>query len=152
MKDSTHPAVYVQSNETDENRVVAFSRGADGALSELGSYATGGGWRRRPAPDLSGLADTDERSGRHLLVANAGSGHVSLFALSSHQPSLRPDGRESGPAPKSIAEHEGLVYVLNTDGPTIVGFRLVSDRLRGTIPRRALARRRLRPRPDRLHA
>ena len=35
-------AVYVQTNETGENRVVAYSRANDGTLSELGSYPTGG--------------------------------------------------------------------------------------------------------------
>jgi len=35
----------------------------------------------------------------------------------------------TGSAPKSIAEHAGLVYVLNTGGPSIVGFRIADGRL-----------------------
>src|SRR6202008_1470444 len=35
----------------------------------------------------------------------------------------------TGPAPKSIAEHVGLVYVLNTGDPSVVAFRIVEGRL-----------------------
>src|SRR5438093_2270301 len=35
-------AVYVQTNEPDANRVLAFGRGEDGALTPRGSYETGG--------------------------------------------------------------------------------------------------------------
>jgi hypothetical protein len=35
-------AVYLQTNDADKNEVAAFSRDADGGLSPLGSYATGG--------------------------------------------------------------------------------------------------------------
>ncbi len=120
-------AVYVQTNETDENRVVTFSRAADGTLGERGSYVTGGaGDGVAHLTSQGSLVLTSDS--RHLLVANAGSGDVSLFALASNQPSLV-QTIESGPAPKSIAEHDGLVYVLNTGGPTIAGFRLVDGRL-----------------------
>ena len=128
MNDMQTPAaVYVQSNETGENRIVAFDRAADGSLSELGSYATGGTGDGIPHLTSQGsLALTSDR--RHLLVTNAGSGDVSLFAVAPSGPSLV-QTVETGPAPKSVAEHDGLVYVLNTGGPTIAGFRLVDGRL-----------------------
>jgi hypothetical protein len=34
-----------------------------------------------------------------------------------------------GPAPKSVAEHDGVVYVLSTGMPAVVGFRLGADGL-----------------------
>ena len=127
MNDKHTSAVYVQTNQTDENRVVAFSRAVDGSLGELGSYATGGaGDGVAHLTSQGSLVLTSDR--RHLLVTNSGSGDVSLFSLASAQPSLV-QTIESGPAPKSIAEHAGLVYVLNTGGPTIAGYRLVDDRL-----------------------
>jgi 6-phosphogluconolactonase (cycloisomerase 2 family) len=120
-------AVFVQTNETGENRVVAFSRAPDGTLSELGSYATGGvGDGVAHLTSQGSVVLTGDRS--HLLVANASSGDVSLFDVSSGEPALA-QTVPTGPAPKSIAEHAGLVYVLNTGGPTIVGFRLVDGRL-----------------------
>jgi 6-phosphogluconolactonase len=123
----TPAAVYVQTNETGENRVVAYSRAADGTLTELGSYPTGGaGDGVAHLTSQGSVALTGDR--RHLLVANAGSGDVSLLDVSSGTPALA-QTVATGPAPKSIAEHDGLVYALNTGGPTIVGFRIADGRL-----------------------
>jgi len=120
-------AVYAQTNETGENHVVAYSRADDGTLSELGSYSTGGvgdGVAHLTSQGSVALA----RDGRHLLVTNAGSGDVSVFDVSSGAPALV-QTIATGPAPKSIAEHAGLVYVLNTGGPSITGFRSADDGL-----------------------
>ena len=116
-------AVYVQTNETGENRIVAYSRAADGTLSEIGSYPTGGsGDGVAHLTSQGSVALTGDR--RHLLVTNASSGDVSLFDVATGTPSLV-QTIATGPAPKSIAEHDGLVHVLNTGGPTVVGFRIV---------------------------
>jgi 6-phosphogluconolactonase (cycloisomerase 2 family) len=123
----TPAAIYVQTNETGENHVVAFRRGDDGALRELGSYGTGGvGDGVAHLTSQGSVVLTADR--RHLLVTNAGSGDVSLFDVSSGAPALL-QTVATGRAPKSVAEHAGLVYVLNTDGPSIVGFRLLDGRL-----------------------
>jgi 6-phosphogluconolactonase len=118
----TPAAVYVQTNEPGENRIVAYTRAADGTLSELGSYATGGaGDGVAHLTSQGSLVLTGDR--RHLLVTNAGSGDLSLFALGSDEPSLV-QTVATGPAPKSVTERDGLVYVLNTGGPTLAGLRL----------------------------
>lgn len=115
-------AVYVQTNEPGENRIVAYSRAADGSLTELGAYTTGGaGDGVAHLTSQGSVALTGDR--RHLLVTNAGSGDVSLFAVTPDGPSLT-HTIATGPAPKSVAEHEGLVYVLNTGRPEIVGLRI----------------------------
>ena len=120
-------AVYAQTNETGKNRVVAFSRADDGTLSELGPYATGGaGDGVAHLTSQGSVALTSDR--RHLLVTNAGSGDISVFDVSSGTPSLV-QTVATGQAPKSIAEHAGIVYVLNTGGPTIAGFRIADGRL-----------------------
>jgi 6-phosphogluconolactonase (cycloisomerase 2 family) len=126
MTDTT-AAVYVQTNETGENHVVAYSRADDGTLGELDSYPTGGaGDGVAHLTSQGSVALTSDQ--RHLLVTNAGSGDVSLFDVSSGEPALV-QTVGTGPAPKSIAEHAGLVYVLNTGGPSIVGFRIADGRL-----------------------
>jgi 6-phosphogluconolactonase (cycloisomerase 2 family) len=120
-------AVFVQTNERGENRVVAYSRADDGTLGELGSYATGGaGDGVAHLTSQGSVVLTSD--GRHLVVTNASSGDVSLFDVSSGTPALV-QTIASGAAPKSIAEHGGLVYVLNTGGPTIAAFRLAEGRL-----------------------
>src|SRR6185436_6894399 len=96
-------AVYVQTNETRENRIVAYGRAGDGRLSELGSYPTGGaGDGVAHLTSQGSLVLTGDR--RQLIVANAGSGDVSLFDVSSGSPS-RVQTIATGPAPKSVAEH-----------------------------------------------
>ena len=120
-------AVYVQTNEPDENRVVAFGRAADGTLNLLGSYPTGGAGDGGAHLTSQGSVSIT-RDGAHLLVTNAGSGDVSVFDTSSATPSLV-QTVATGPAPKSVAEHAGRVYVLNTGAPSIAGFRLANGRL-----------------------
>jgi 6-phosphogluconolactonase len=114
--------VYVQTNEPD-NEVVAFRRGSDGALESLGAYRTGGAGDGVPHLTSQGsvLLTGD---GRHLLVTNAGSGDLSVFGVADNGLELLATEPTGGAAPKSVAEHEGLVYVLNTGTPSITGFRL----------------------------
>lgn len=113
--------VYVQTNE-QENRVLAFRREADGTLAAAGEHPTGGVGSGIPHLTSQGSVVLTG-DGRHLLVTNAASGDVSVFAVGR-------DGVElvqtapTGAAPKSVAEHDALVYVLNTGEPSLTGFRL----------------------------
>jgi len=114
--------VYVQTNEPD-NRVVAFGRSGDGTLSELGSFATGG--KGDAVPHLTSQGSVGiTRDGRHLLVTNAASDDLSVFAISGGGLELLATV-PTGAAPKSVAERDGLVYVLNTGTPSLAAFRLV---------------------------
>ena len=114
--------VYVQTNEPERNRVLAVRRAGDGTLTPAGGHETGGAGDGKPHLTSQGsvLLTGD---GRYLLVTNAASGDLSVFAVG-------PDGLtlletvHTGRAPKSAAEHAGLVYVLNTGEPSLAGFRL----------------------------
>ena len=113
--------VYVQTNEP-ENRVLAFRREADGSLTAAGEQLTGGAGDGIPHLTSQGSVVL-AGDGSRLLVTNTASGDVSVFAVGM-------DGLElvqtvpTGAAPKSVAEHDGLVYVLNTGEPSLSGFRL----------------------------
>ena len=88
MEQTTSNAVYVQTNEAEGNRVIAFGRDADGTLSELGAYETGG--RGDGGPHLTSQGSvTLTGDGSHLLVTNAGSGDVSVFLPSRPAPPRR---------------------------------------------------------------
>ena len=118
--------VFVQTNAADGNHVIAFERGEDGSLSQRATVPTGG--KGDGVPHLTSQGSVVlARDGVHLLVANAGSGDVSCFDASD-EPTLR-QVVPTGPAPKSVAESSGLVYVLNTGSPSLVGFRLTEDGL-----------------------
>ena len=114
--------VYVQTNEPQRNRLLAFRRAGDGTLTPAGGYETGGAGDGKPHLTSQGSVVLTG-DGRHLLVTNAASGDLSVFAVG-------PDGLSlvetvaAGRAPKSAAEHGGLVYVLNTGEPSLAGFRL----------------------------
>ena len=72
--------VYVQTNDAERNEVIAFERAADGRLSPLGSYETGGRGTGKPhLASQSSVVLSDDGTG--VLVANAGSDDLSLFAV-----------------------------------------------------------------------
>jgi 6-phosphogluconolactonase (cycloisomerase 2 family) len=132
--------VYVQSNEAEGNRVLAFRRGADEMLTELGSFSTGGAGSGTPhLPSQGSVVLTGD--GRHLFVTNAGSGDLSVFATDLDALTLLQTIPTGGGAPRSVTEHSDLVYVLNTERPSLSGFRLrdgglepVADSMRALSP------------------
>jgi 6-phosphogluconolactonase len=116
-------AVFTQTNEADGNHVIAFRRGPDGDLDGLESYETGGTGDGVPHLTSQGSVVL-AREGTRLLVTNAGSSDISVFALGSNGLELLQTVSSGGEAPKSVAEHGGLVYVANTGDTSLVGFRL----------------------------
>jgi 6-phosphogluconolactonase len=119
---ATDGAIYVQTNEI-QNRVIVFRRGADGELSQGPAYDTGGAGDGEPHLTSQGsvVLSTD---GRFLLVTNVASNDVSVFDIDAGGGLVLRGRTPVGPAPKSVAEHGGLVYVLATGGPTVAGFRV----------------------------
>src|SRR5499427_9197094 len=115
-------AVYVQTNDATENEVIMFRRADEGALAPVGRYPTGG--RGTGVPHLASAGSVVlSDDGRWLLVVNAGSDELSVFAV---EPGgvLRLVGRagSGGRTPTSVAVRGALVYVLNNGTPNISGF------------------------------
>jgi 6-phosphogluconolactonase len=116
--------IYVQTNDAERNEIIAFDRSGDGRLSPLGRYDTGGRGTGKPHLASQGSVVLSD-DGAWLLVSNAGSDELSLFAVEPE--GLRLAGRvaSGGSGPTSIAVHAGLVYALNNGGtPNVSGFRL----------------------------
>jgi 6-phosphogluconolactonase len=118
--------VYVQSNEADGNRVFVFPRGEDGQLSGPVIVASDG--RGDGVPHLTSQGSVALTSDGRLLVTNAGSDEVSLLTVAD-EPHAVAVVASGGSAPKSVAERDGLVYVLNTGDRSLVGFRMAEDGL-----------------------
>jgi 6-phosphogluconolactonase len=113
--------VYVQTNDAERNEVIAFDRSGDGRLSPLGSYDTGGRGTGKPhLASQSSVVLSDD--GSRLLVANAGSDELSLFAVEPDRLRLAARAASGGSAPTSVATRGALVYVLNNGTPSISGF------------------------------
>jgi 6-phosphogluconolactonase len=128
MKKS-HAAVYVQTNDGQQNEIVAFERDAEGRLSRVGSYATGGRGTNSPhLPSQGSVAITPD--GRQLVVANAGSDELTLFAVEDEGLRRTDVVSSSGSMPTTVTIHGDLLYVANNGSAAIAGFRIDGGRLR----------------------
>ena len=126
METSMEGAVFVQTNAA-HNEVIAYTRDAAGMLTSAGTFATGGaGNGEAHLPSQGSVTLTRDR--RHLLVTNVASNDVSVFAVNGGMLELTKTV-PVGAAPRSVAEHDGLVFVLATGDATIQGFRLVDGDL-----------------------
>jgi 6-phosphogluconolactonase (cycloisomerase 2 family) len=122
-------AVYVQTNDAAKNAIVAYSRGADGSLERLGSYETGGRGTGEPhLPSQSSVVLSDD--GRLLLVTNAGSGQISLFAVEGDRLRLTDCVSSGGATPTSVAVRGEVVYALNNGDASITGFTIGDGKLK----------------------
>jgi 6-phosphogluconolactonase len=128
MNGTASGAVYVQTNAAP-NEVIAFHRVADGSLELIGSVATGGEGDSSPhLPSQGSVALTCD--GRHLLVTNTVSDDLSGFSVAADGSIELRDHVHTGATPKSVAERDGLVVVLNTGEPGLRSFRMDTE---GTI-------------------
>jgi sugar lactone lactonase YvrE len=126
--------VFVQTDNTGGNQVVAYDRSGDGTLHQSGTYATGGlgGQTGGSAADhLSSQGSLSYDPQQALLFAvNAGSNTVSVFSVSGSRLRLRQVVGSGGTFPVSVAVRGGLVYVLNAEnGGTVQGYWLLFGRL-----------------------
>src|SRR5436309_2823128 len=117
------PAVYVQTNDATENEVIVFRRAEDDALAPEGRCPTGG--RGTGVPHLASAGSVVlSDDGQWLLVVNAGSDELSLYAVQPDGLRLADRVRSGGSKPTSVAVSGTLVYVLNNGTPNISGFHL----------------------------
>jgi len=128
-------AVFVQTDATSGNQIMAYHRAANGQLTFVASYATGGngaiaaGASADPLASQHSLVTAD--NGHVLLAVNAGSDTVSVFGVDGTHLTLRQAIASDGAFPASIAVHRDLVYVLNAGGAgNVAGFTLRHGRLR----------------------
>lgn len=120
-------AVYTSTNAVAGNAILAWERGADGTLTPAGSHPTGGNGTGAGLGNQGGVRLTDD--GKFLLVVNAGSNDISVFAVSPAGLVLRDREPSGGSTPVSVAAKGRLVYVLNGGGgpDSVVGFWLARD-------------------------
>ncbi len=111
---SDEGAVYVSTNGASGNEVKAFSRAADGSLSPLGTFATGGtGVGGVGDPLTSQAAEALSPDHNFLFVVNAGSNDVSVFRIKKDGLKLVDREPSGGVFPNSVAATEDALYVLN---------------------------------------
>jgi 6-phosphogluconolactonase (cycloisomerase 2 family) len=127
-------AVFVQTDNTAGNQVVAYTRAADGTLTLAGTYNTGGlgGQLTGSVVDHTASEGSLVYDSAHglLYAVNAGSNTLSVFAASGDQLLLRQVISTGGTFPVSVAVHGNLVYVVNAlRGGSVNGYWVSNGRL-----------------------
>jgi 6-phosphogluconolactonase len=122
QQSTTNGAVYVQTNSAP-NEVIAFRRADDGSLDRIGSVATGGDGDGSPHLQSQGSVVLTG-DGQYLLVTNAASDDLSIFSVATDGSLELRQRVHTGSTPRSVAERDGLVVVLNTGEPSLTSFRL----------------------------
>ena len=127
-------AVFVETNGTTGNAILAYRRADDGTLTQVANYPTGGlgGAASGAAVDplaSQGALGYDSAHGL-LLAVNAGSDSVSVFTVDGDTLQLQQVIGSGGFFPASIAVSGDLAYVLNAGGDgSINGYRIAGGKL-----------------------
>ena len=126
QSDSRKGAAFAMTNATADNRIISYSRAADGALSRVGSISTRGNGNGVDLETQGGLRLSSDH--RYLYAVNAGSDEITVFSV---------DGTDltflqkvyAGDQPNSLTIYEDLLYVLDGSvaGNGILGFKVASD-------------------------
>ncbi|MGA8270518.1 MAG: beta-propeller fold lactonase family protein [Candidatus Sulfotelmatobacter sp.] len=122
-------SIFVMTNNNTQNEVLTYQPGWNGQFVLRSRVATGGrgsGGETDPLQSQGSLT----LSGDHTLLfaVNAASGTVSSFRVFDGLPFLADQESSGGAFPIAVAEHNGLVYVLDAGGNgAVVPFR--ADRL-----------------------
>ncbi len=114
-------AVYAMSNSAEGNTIVAYGRAANGTLTPLGEYSTGGlgaafdgGEGLDPLISAYALIPTEDEG--FLLAVNAGSNSVSVLRVEDdYSLTLTDIARSGGVGPNSLTISGDLVVVSNID-------------------------------------
>src|ERR1700752_5163635 len=117
-------AVFVMNNSATQNEVISFARAKDGSLQQAGTFATGGRGTGGVTDPLESQGSLTLSSDHSLLFAvNGGSSEISVFQVHRSHLELVDRQPTGGAEPNAVAQHGGLVYVLNVGGSSnVVGF------------------------------
>ena len=124
--------VFTETDDATSNAVVAFARHADGSLSYIANYPTGGtglGGNNVVDPLQSQFAVILTPDRRYLFAVNAGSNSIAAFAVS--KTGLRSIGTvaSNGTGTVSLAATNHVLYALNKSSNTLTGFWIDNGRL-----------------------
>jgi 6-phosphogluconolactonase (cycloisomerase 2 family) len=127
-------AVFVQTDGTAGNQVVAYLRSNTGGLTPDGTYSTGGLGGVLNGSVVDHLASQGSLAynadGSSLYAVNAGSNTVSAFSVHGDHLALNQVVSSGGAFPVSVAVHGNLVYVLNAEnGGSVQGYLSLFGRL-----------------------
>jgi 6-phosphogluconolactonase (cycloisomerase 2 family) len=128
------PAVFVMTDNTGANAVVAYHRAPDGALTLAGTYYTHGlgGILSGAVVDHTASEGslTYDRANGLLFAVNPGSNNVSVFKVQGDQLELTQVIWSGGDFPVSVTVHGNRAYVLDAlAGGALYGYAIAGDKL-----------------------
>ncbi|HEX2570513.1 MAG TPA: beta-propeller fold lactonase family protein [Polyangia bacterium] len=135
-------AVYTISNDTTDNRVYAYTRAADGSLTALNSYSTGGRGTGSDLGDQGALAY--DLANNRIFIVNAGDNSISMMAVNGDGSLTQVAHVGSGGVrPISITFYGDIVYALNagdaSNAGNISGFQVAGSTLTAVGTAQALS-------------
>jgi 6-phosphogluconolactonase (cycloisomerase 2 family) len=121
------PVVFVQTDNTAGNTIVAYTRTASGGLQQAGSYPTGGNGGATNGSVVDHLSSQGslayDRQAGLLYAVNAGSNTITVFRVAGDELFRSQVISSGGQFPVSITFHGSRVFVLNAwGGASIAGF------------------------------
>jgi len=124
--------VYTMSNDTAANLIYAYSRAADGTLTALGSYATGGKGTGADLGDQGALAY--DATNKRIFAVNAGDSTISMMTVNGDGSLNKVTSIAAGGVkPVSVTYYGNYVYVLNAGDSAnpgnISGFQVAASTL-----------------------
>jgi 6-phosphogluconolactonase (cycloisomerase 2 family) len=127
-------AVFVQNNDPTANSIAAFHRNADGSLTLVASYPTGGQGGRETGAGSDPLASQGSLQlvpdAALLLAVNAGSDTISVFQVNGDQLTLIQVLSSGGQLPTAFAVRGSLVYAVDAGGQgSVSGYRIAGGKL-----------------------
>src|SRR3954449_10074920 len=116
-------ALYTQTNSQTGNSVYRLDRAADGSLTVVASYRTGGLGTSAGLGSQGAVALSDD--GRTLVAVDAGSNDIAAFHVTRHGHLTLIDREPSnGVLPVSVDIADGSVYVLNQGSSNVAAYDL----------------------------
>jgi DNA-binding beta-propeller fold protein YncE len=125
-------AVFVETDGLAGNQVVAYQRGPSGALTEAGSFATGGLGGQLTGSVVDHTASQGalafDSQADVLLAVNPGSNTISVFRVYGDHLALRQVLSSGGRFPVSVTTDGSQAYVLNAEeGGSIQGYVVLPE-------------------------
>jgi 6-phosphogluconolactonase (cycloisomerase 2 family) len=117
-------ALFVENNYREGNEVTAFARHADGTLTKVGTFPTGGGGSGsfEDSSNALVLASPDDEVAPNnfggkpefLFATDAGTSDIAVFKVEPTKLVLVGNYPSNGQTPVSLTVSHGLLYVLNS--------------------------------------
>ncbi|MBA2456709.1 MAG: beta-propeller fold lactonase family protein, partial [Nocardioidaceae bacterium] len=131
MLEGAAGAAFAMTNRSQGNRIITYSRAADGTLTRVDSVSTRGTGIGTDLDTQDGLLLSSDH--RFLYAANAGSDNVTVFSVAGTELTFL-QKVYAGDVPNSLTINGDLLYVLDGSvaGNGIRGFTVADD---GTLTR-----------------